>query len=157
MVKVLFVCLGNICRSPTAEAVFRHLVEEAGLDKRVVTDSAGTGDWHVGEPPDLRATEAAARRGYDLSTQRGRQVNRNDFAEFDYVLAMDNENLRALKRLCPAEHAPKVRLFTEFCSTGRCVVPDPYAGGPQGFEAVLDLVEDSARGLLREVRKALNA
>ncbi len=156
MVKVLFVCLGNICRSPTAEAVFRHLVKAAGLEKRVLVDSAGTGDWHVGEPPDLRATEAAARRGYDLTPLRGRQVNRNDFADFDYILTMDNENLRALKRLCPAEHAHKVRLFTEFCSTGSCAVPDPYAGGPQGFEIVLDLVEDSARGLMKEVRKALN-
>ena len=155
MVKVLFVCLGNICRSPTAEAVFRHLVKEAGLEKRVIIDSAGTGNWHVGEPPDPRATQAASGRGYDLAGLRAREVAREDFVEFDYVLAMDDENLRALKRLSPPEHAHKVRLFTEFCTSGACTVPDPYTGGAQGFELVLDLVEDSARGLLLEVQRRL--
>jgi protein-tyrosine phosphatase len=149
------VCLGNICRSPTAEAVFTRLVREAGLEGSVTIDSAGTGHWHVGERPDLRATHAAAQRGYDLTPLRARQVDSKDFAEFDYVLAMDDENLRALKRQCPPEHAGKVRLFTEFCSKGACAVPDPYGGGPQGFEHVLDLVEDSARGLLLEVRRQL--
>ena len=153
--RVLFICLGNICRSPTAEGVFRNLVEEAGLSDRIVIDSAGTGDYHIGSPPDERACEAAARRGYDLSALRARQVNRRDFAEFDYVLAMDEQNVRTLKSLAPAEHAHKVKLFTEFNSTPTRAVPDPYAGGPDGFELVLDLVEDAARGLLRDVRKRL--
>ena len=156
-VSVLFVCLGNICRSPTAEGVFRHLVKEAGLEDRVVIDSAGTGNYHVGERPDQRACETAARRGYDLSALRARQVSREDFAKFDYILAMDEDNLRELRRLCPPEHAHKVKLFTEFCSKGTCPVPDPYAGGPQGFELVLDLVEDSARGLLDYLRWQLKA
>lgn len=156
-VRILFVCLGNICRSPTAEGVFRRLVEQVGLKERIVIDSAGTGDYHIGAPPDERACEAAARRGYDLKALRARQVKRADFADFDYVLAMDDENLRALKRLAPREHAHKVKLFTEFCSTGACPVPDPYCGGPEGFETVLDLVEASARGLLQHLRGQLNA
>jgi len=157
VVKVLFVCLGNICRSPTAEAVFTRLVKETGLEERVLIDSAGTGDWHVGHPPDVRATRAAAERGYDLTALRARQVGREDFAKFDYVLAMDDENLRELKRLAPPEHAHKLRLFTEFSSKGAGAVPDPYAGGPQDFELVLDLVEESARGLLRDVLSRIDA
>lgn len=154
MIRILFVCLGNICRSPTAEGVFRRLVNEAGLDDRVVIDSAGTGDWHIGSPPDARASEAAMRRGYDLSALRARKVTPEDLAGFDYVLAMDEENVRALKALAPElEH--KVRLFTEFSSTPTPAVPDPYKGGAEGFERVLDLVEDAARGLLRDVRKRL--
>ena len=155
-IKVLFVCLGNICRSPTAEGVFMQHVKEAGLEGRIVADSAGTGDYHVGEPPDERACETAARRGYDLSGLRARQVTRNDFAEFDYILAMDNENLRSLKRFCPPEHGHKVKLFTEYCSQGACAVPDPYGGGPQGFEHVLDLIEDSSHGLLDHLRTELD-
>jgi protein-tyrosine phosphatase len=152
-IKILFVCLGNICRSPTAQGVFLHYVREAGLEKEIVIDSAGTGDYQIGCPPDPRACSAAAQRGYDVSGHVARQVTREDFAEFDYVLAMDEENLRTLKRLCPAEHARKVRLFTEFSSKGAAGVPDPYIGGPEGFELVLDLVEDSARGLLLHVRR----
>src|SRR5215212_11448543 len=114
--KVLFVCLGNICRSPTAEGVFRRYVEQAGLAQRIVIDSAGTGDYHIGHAPDERACETASRRGYDLSALRARQVRREDFARFDYVLAMDEENLRTLKRLAPPEHAHKLRMFTEFSS-----------------------------------------
>ena len=155
-IKILFVCLGNICRSPTAEGVFLRHVEEAGLQDRIVVDSAGTGDYHIGEPPDPRAREAALRRGYDLTALRARQVSKADFVEFDYVLAMDEQNLSALARWCPMEHVHKLRLFTEFCSTGACPVPDPYAGGPQGFEVVLDMVEDSAQGLLRHLRRQLN-
>ncbi|HZN23135.1 MAG TPA: low molecular weight protein-tyrosine-phosphatase [Burkholderiales bacterium] len=154
-VKVLFVCLGNICRSPTAEGVFRQHLREAGLEDRVEVDSAGTGDYHIGEPPDERARETAARRGYDLAALRARQVSREDFAKFDYILAMDIENLRSLKRFCPPEHGHKVMLFTEFCSKGACVVPDPYGGGPEGFERVLDLVEDASQGLLEHVREKL--
>ena len=155
--KILFVCLGNICRSPTAEGVFRQFLKEAGLENDVQVDSAGTGDYHTGEPPDQRACEAAARRGYDLTALRARQVKRDDFAKFDYILAMDMENLRSLKRFCPPEYGHKVMLFTEFCSRGPCVVPDPYGGGPDGFERVLDLIEDAARGLLDDVREKLAA
>ena len=147
--------MGNICRSPTAEGVFRHLVEQEGLADRIFIDSAGTGDWHVGAPPDARACKAAATRGYDLTSLRGRQVTPQDFADFDYVLAMDDENARTLKRLAPRGHAHKLRYFTEFGSTGAHGVPDPYAGGPQGFELVLDLVEDAAQGLLRHIRSGL--
>ena len=154
-IRVLFVCMGNICRSPTAEGVFRHHVKAAGLERDVVIDSAGTGDWHIGEPPDSRATDAAANRGYDLSALRARQVTRKDFAEFDLVLAMDDENLRTLRLWCPPQHAHKVKLFTEYCESGACAVPDPYGGGPQGFERVLDLVEAAAQGLLRHLRQEL--
>ena len=155
--KILFVCLGNICRSPTAEGVFRQIVEREGLAERVVIDSAGTGEWHIGAPPDPRACRAAAKRGYDITSLRGRQVSRSDFEAFDYVIAMDDENVRALKRLAPREHVRKIRLFTEFASGGANSVPDPYTGGVEGFELVLDLVEDAARGLLAHVRRQLNA
>jgi protein-tyrosine phosphatase len=154
-IKVLFVCMGNICRSPTAEGVFRHLIEQEGLQDRIAIDSAGTGEWHIGSPPDERALSAATTRGYDLSRLRARQVTRDDFAEFDYVLAMDAQNVHDLRRLAPREHAHKIRLFTDFCSSGACEVPDPYAGGPEGFEEVLDLVEDAAQGFLRHVRAQL--
>ena len=154
-IKILFVCMGNICRSPTAEGVFRDLVEKEGLADRVLIDSAGTGEWHVGAPPDARACKAANNRGYDLTSLRARLVTRADFAEFDYVLAMDDENVRTLKRLAPGEHAHKIRYFTEFGSTGAHGVPDPYAGGAQGFELVLDLVEDAAQGLLRHIKARL--
>lgn len=148
-VRVLFVCMGNICRSPTAEGVFRHFVRESGLEAHIVIDSAGTHDYHVGEVPDPRAQAAAARRGYDLSGLVGRQVSRRDFLEFDYVLAMDEANLRALRRLCPPEHADKLHLFMEFGENERVrEVPDPYYGGSRGFDEVLDLVESAARGLL---------
>ena len=155
-VRILFVCLGNICRSPTAEGVFRHLVEKEGLADRVLIDSAGTGEWHVGAPPDSRACKAAANRGYDLTRLRARQVTRKDFETFDYVLAMDDENVHALQRIAPRELKRKIRLFTEFGSKRAPGVPDPYGGGPHGFEVVLDLVEDAAQGLLRHVRSELH-
>jgi protein-tyrosine phosphatase len=151
--RVLFVCMGNICRSPTAEGVFKRVVRDAGLAGRIVSDSAGTHDYHIGEPPDARAQRAAANRGYDLAALRGRQVHPRDFEAFDYVLAMDEVNRRTLQRLCPPQHAHKVRLFLEF---GRDPavreVPDPYYGGPEGFERVLDLVEEAALGLLEHLR-----
>jgi len=153
--KVLFVCLGNICRSPTAEGVFRRYVQDAGLAEHILIDSAGTGDYHIGDAPDERACVAASRRGYDLSKLRARQVTRDDFERFDYVLAMDEENLRTLKRLAPPEHAHKLKMFTDFSSQHAQYVPDPYAGGPQGFELVLDLVEDAAQGLLRHIQAEL--
>jgi protein-tyrosine phosphatase len=154
-IRILFVCLGNICRSPTAEGVFRELVKKEGLADRVLIDSAGTGEWHVGAPPDSRACKAAAARGYDLTALRARLVTRKDFETFDYVLAMDGENVRALKRIAPRDLAHKIRLFTEFGSKDVAGVPDPYGGGPHGFEIVLDLVEDAAQGLLRHIRTEL--
>lgn len=150
--------MGNICRSPTAESVFRHWVECAGLQHRILTASAGTHDYHVGEPPDERARLAARRRGYDLDTLRARQVAPDDFAAFDLVLAMDEEVLNRLKRNCPPEHAYKLRLLMEFGSRFDIrEVPDPYYGGPRGFEVVLDLVEDAAQGLLHHIRTNLLA
>jgi protein-tyrosine phosphatase len=152
-IKVLFVCMGNICRSPTAEGVFKRHVAEAGLEAHVLSDSAGTHDYHVGDPPDSRAQHAASRRGYDLSALRGRQVSRSDFAEFDYVLAMDEANLLVLTRLCPPPHAHKLKLFMEFGPDSHLrEVPDPYYGGAQGFERVLDLVEHASLGLLAHVK-----
>lgn len=155
-VKVLFVCMGNICRSPTAEGVFKRHVREAGLERVILSDSAGTHDYHVGEPPDSRAQQAAQRRGYDLADLRARRVTARDFETFDLVLAMDTHNLKLLRRQSPSEHAHKLRLFLEFASE-RDVreVPDPYYGGSQGFESVLDLVEDAAQGLLRHIRTRL--
>jgi len=143
--KVLFVCTGNICRSPTAEGVLRRLAEEENL--RIHVESRGTHDYHVGEPPDERAQDHARRRGYDLSAQRAKQIGKRDFEEFDLVLAMDRGHLRILQRLCPSQHAGKVRLFLQEAD-----VPDPYYGGPEGFEQVLDLVEAACRGLLEEMR-----
>jgi protein-tyrosine phosphatase len=153
-VSVLFVCLGNICRSPTAEGVMRALVDEAGLQERIALDSAGTGAWHIGEPPDARATEAARRRGIALAGA-ARQVRPNDFEEFDLILAMDRANLRALNRLAPDERAQaRVRLLREWDSSadGDLDVPDPYHGGPDGFEQVLDLVQAACVALLEELR-----
>ena len=156
LLRVLFVCMGNICRSPMAEGTFRHRVMLAGLAGQIDCDSAGTYDYHVGEPPDSRAQRVARRRGYDLSSQRARQVRRSDFGEFDYVLAMDEINLRLLERLCPPQHAHKLMLFMEF-STGSVSreVPDPYYGGEQDFEHVLDMVEQAAQELLDHLRRRL--
>ena len=144
--SILFVCTGNICRSPTAEAVLRFLSGKAGLELHI--ESAGLGDWHVGQPPDERAQHHARKRGYDLSAQRARQVTVRDFERFDMILAMDRGHLRALQKLAPARHYGRVRLFVE----GRDV-PDPYSGGPEGFEHVLDLVEARCRALLEELKE----
>jgi protein-tyrosine phosphatase len=154
LVKVLFVCLGNICRSPTAEGVFRALVEKEKLSGRVEIDSAGTAAYHVGEPPDPRACAAAKKRGIDLSTLRGRQAKTEDFHRFDYVLAMDRQNHATLSRICPAGAEDRLKLFLEFGSQTRVKdVPDPYYGGSDGFETVLDLIEDASRGLLDHIRR----
>jgi low molecular weight protein-tyrosine phosphatase len=153
-VKLLFVCMGNICRSPTAEGVMRHLLREQGLEDEIEVDSAGTGSWHAGNPPDERATEAARRRGIALEGA-ARTVRASDFEEYDLLLAADRENLADLRALAPDEEArAKVRLLREFDpgSHGDLDVPDPYYGGPRGFEEVLDLVEAACRGLLAEVR-----
>ncbi len=148
--------MGNICRSPTAEGVFRRMVAQAGLQAHVRIDSAGTHGYHVGAPPDRRAQAAASRRGYDLSGLRGRQVEPRDFAEFDYILAMDDDNLSLLSQRCSAEHTHKLALFLSYSARFPDeVVPDPYYGGPQGFENVLDRVEDAGKGLLEEVRARL--
>lgn len=150
--RVLFVCMGNICRSPTAEGVFKHMVARQGLAVEIESDSAGTHDYHIGEPPDPRSQAAALRRGYDLSVLRARQVTAVDFAAFDHVLAMDEVNLDALHRLCPAQYRDRVKLFLEFApQAGRLDVPDPYYGGAKGFEEVLDLVELAAQGLLDHI------
>jgi len=153
-VSVVFVCMGNICRSPTAEAVFRHYVESAGLSGQILIDSAGTHDYHIGDPPDLRTQRAAQQRGYDMSGLRGRQVEEGDFHRFDYVLAMDKANLAILQRLAPPDGTTKARLFLEYARHhAEREVPDPYYGGADGFERVLDMVEDAAEGLLQEIRQ----
>lgn len=150
-VKVLMVCLGNICRSPTAEGIFRAQVQKARLQEYVLVDSAGTSDWHVGEPPDPRTVKAAAQRSYDLSEQRARQVQHQDFSEFDYVLAMDRQNLRELQRRCPEQYQGKLGLFLQHGNSAEKEVPDPYDGDANGFELVLDLVEDASAGLLNNL------
>lgn len=153
MVKVLFVCLGNICRSPTAEGVFRQLVEREGLVDRIEIDSAGTHAYHVGEPPDSRAQQAARQRGIDLSVLRGRKTTANDLEVFDYVLAMDRDNLSHLLSLAEDHQRERVRLFMEFASNRpEQEVPDPYYGGAGGFDRVLDMVEEAAAGLLADIR-----
>ncbi len=153
-VSVLFVCMGNICRSPSAEGVFRHLVNAAGLENQFQIDSAGTHDYHVGDPPDARSMQHATKRGYDLSALRGRQVSRSDFERFDYILAMDEENLANMLRICPPEYQHKVQLFLEFAPDQKLrSVPDPYYGGARGFEEVLDLVESASEGLLSHIRE----
>ena len=151
-ISVLFVCMGNICRSPTAEGVFRHFVNEAGLADRVLVDSAGTHAYHVGEPADRRAQAAAERRGISLDGISSRRVRDEDFESFDYIVAMDRLNHVTLVDQADAEHHDKIRLFLEFSSGGEDDVPDPYYGGAAGFDRVLDLVEVASRGLLETLR-----
>jgi protein-tyrosine phosphatase len=154
MVRVLFVCMGNICRSPTAQGVFAHLVESQGLTSLIQIDSAGTHAYHVGEPPDVRATQAAKKRNIELGSQRARRVTGDDFLDFDYVLAMDRNNYDDLISLCPTEHQSKLYLFLEFATgLGEDEVPDPYYGGITGFERVLDMIELASQGLLAEIRQ----
>jgi protein-tyrosine phosphatase len=153
-ISVCFVCLGNICRSPTAEAVMRQQVSDAKLAERILIDSAGTGDWHIGEAPDERAQRAAAQRGYDLSGLRGRQISRADFERFDLLIAMDDANVANLRRICPPSQRDKIRLLMEFVPQtdgrwpGEREVTDPYFGGAAGFEQVLDQCEAACRGLI---------
>src|SRR5690554_1052508 len=153
--KVLFVCLGNICRSPTAEGVFRYHVEQAGLQERIVIDSAGTADWHIGKAPDPRTVKAAAKRGYDLSALRGRQAQAADFQRFDLILAMDNSNLANLQAIRPADARAELALYLPRVGLEQREVPDPYYGGEEGFEQVLDLLEQASDALLNEVRSSL--
>jgi protein-tyrosine phosphatase len=152
--SVLFVCMGNICRSPTAHGVFRQKVKEQGLSGAITVDSAGTHNYHPGSPPDPRSQAHAVKRGYDLSDLRARQIGAADFDAFDLILVMDHDNLAIVKQACPPIHQHKLRRLTEFCVTQHSpVVPDPYYGGPHGFDHVLDLVEDACEGLLMHVRE----
>lgn len=155
-VKVLFVCMGNICRSPTAQGVFRKLVEDAGLTDDIEIDSAGTHAYHVGEPPDARAQETALHRGIDLSDLRARRATSGDFHAYHYVLAMDQENYHALSRICPEGQGLERRLalLMDYAPQARMrEVPDPYYGASGGFETVFDMVEEAARGLLEDIRR----
>lgn len=153
-ISVLFICMGNICRSPTAEGVFRHLLREADLEDRVITDSAGTHAYHVGSPPDERAQITAKQRGIELSDLRARRVEEEDFEEFDYVLAMDRDNYSILAGLCPADKKENLSLFLQFApELNETEVPDPYYGGEKGFDRVFDLVEAASKGLLADIRK----
>jgi len=154
MVKVLFVCMGNICRSPTAEGVFRHIVKESKLSNSIHIDSAGTHAYHIGNPPDPRAQEASIKRDIDLSSQRARKIKNSDLTEFDYVIVMDHSNYSDVDSLNPGEHKDNLKLFLEFSNQfDEDEVPDPYYGGGQGFEHVLDLVEDASRGLLKDIQQ----
>jgi len=155
-VKVLFVCMGNICRSPTAEGVFKGLVEEAGLSHVIETDSAGTHSYHVGAEPDSRAQTVALTRGFDLSGLRGRKFVAEDFVEFDYLLAMDEENYSNMDTIRPDNAKGSLHLFLDFApNVKEKEVPDPYYGGPKGFERVFDMVEDASQGLLDQIKKSL--
>jgi protein-tyrosine phosphatase len=155
--SVLFVCMGNICRSPTAEGVFRASLAQVGLDAHIRTDSAGLGDWHVGQAPDRRAVQAANRRGYDLTKLRARQVTVEDFDRFGWILAMDLTNLEALQLLQPASYTGHLGLLLDLApQAGVREVPDPYYGGADGFERVLDLVEVASAELVERFRRGLD-
>lgn len=154
-IKVLFVCMGNICRSPTAEGVFTKLIAEKKLDSWFMVDSAGTHAYHVGNPPDARAQQAALKRGVELQHLRARKVHSSDFEYYDYVLAMDGENYSILISDCPDEHKDKVKYFLDYAPhLGIREVPDPYYGEKFGFERVLDMVEDASLGFLESLQKA---
>ncbi len=151
MNRILFVCLGNICRSPTAQAVFDHKLREAGLALEL--DSAGTGDWHIGHPPDPRSQAFALSWGVDMSQQRARQVCREDFLRFDRIYAMDQSNLDELKRRAPANASARIALVMDLAPDyGLDEVPDPYYGGDQGFQRVIDMLEAAAERLVRELK-----
>lgn len=152
-INLLMVCLGNICRSPTAHGVMLDQIAKQGLEEKIKVDSAGTGDWHIGENPDARAVAAARSRGYAIDQLVARQVDAADFERFDYILCMDRNNLRVLRDLCPAKHKAKLHLFLDFADSAHETVPDPYYSGAQGFELVLDLVEDACAGLLQHIQQ----
>lgn len=155
--SVLFLCMGNICRSPTAHGVFRQLVLNQGLQGQITVDSAGTHNYHPGEPPDKRSQKNAKRRGYELSDLRARQISHDDYARHDLLLAMDWDNLALAEQRCPEEYRHKLRRLTEFCKKYDApVVPDPYYGGHEGFEQVLDLIEDACEGLIMHIKTRLN-
>ena len=153
-VSVLFVCLGNICRSPTAEGLFHRLLAQEGLEEVIRVDSAGTGSWHVGKPPDSRSQAAARQRGHDISGLRARQVSPDDFARFDYIIAMDEQNLAELEAMKPADFQGHLGLLLDFGTDGdQREVPDPYFGGEEGFHRVFELVEGALEGLLEDIRE----
>ena len=153
-IHVLFVCTGNICRSPTAEGIFRKLAEDAGAGETIIADSAGTHGYHIGEPPDPRAQAAAAKRGYDLSGLRARRFERADFQHFELILAMDTDHYSILSRMAQPSSGHRLKLMMSYARRfAGPDVPDPYYGGPQGFERVLDMLEDAARGLLDAILK----
>ena len=145
--------MGNICRSPTAEGVFRHMVAQVKAEDEIFIDSAGTHAYHVGNPPDTRAQDAALKRNVDLSSQRARRVSTNDFSEFDYIIAMDESNKYDLLSLCPSGYEDRVHLFLDFADSDESEVPDPYYGQGRGFEIVLNLVENASEGLLKHIRE----
>ncbi|MDO6440553.1 MULTISPECIES: low molecular weight protein-tyrosine-phosphatase [unclassified Marinobacter] len=153
--SVLFVCLGNICRSPTAEGVFRKLVEQAGLQDRIYIDSCGTSNWHIGKGPDQRSQEAALKRGFDISALKARQFTEKDLDTFDYVVVMDRQNLADVKDIWHQNGGTQPKLFLEYGRSGLAEVPDPYFGGEDGFEEVLDLIEEAGEGLLRNIQERL--
>ncbi|MCI3205729.1 MULTISPECIES: low molecular weight protein-tyrosine-phosphatase [Pandoraea] len=153
--SILFVCMGNICRSPSADGIFRHRLAEAGLAEIVDVDSAGTHSYHIGHAPDARTQEAAQRRGYDLSALRARRVEADDFERFDWIVAMDDANVADLVARCPAQYRHKIVRLMDFATHHDATeVPDPYYGGAQGFETVLDYIEDGLDGLLVHLGKA---
>lgn len=155
-IRVLMVCLGNICRSPTAHGVFEQVVSQNRLGERISVDSAGTSSWHIGSPPDPRSQAAALKRGFDLSAQRGRNATPEDFQHFDYIMAMDAQNLMDLKRIMPSDFKGHLGLFLDYSTqTQYREVPDPYQGGEAGFELVLDLIEDASDGLLKSIQQQL--
>lgn len=152
-ISILFVCMGNICRSPTAEGVFRNKVLDAGLENKIHIDSAGTIAYHVGHPPDPRAQQAALKRGFDLSSQQARKVTSSDFEAFDFVIAMDSDNYYELEVICPPGYEDRLHMFLKFAQNSNEIdVPDPYYGGGRGFETVLDLIEDASEGLLKHLK-----
>lgn len=154
MTKVLFVCMGNICRSPSAEGVFRHKVQAAGLGNEIEIDSAGTHAYHIGSPPDPRSQATAIKRDIDLSRLRGRRVTEKDFSHFDYVIAMDESNFHDLHEVCPAGYEDRIHMFLKFGSSEQSEVPDPYYGSGNGFEIVLNLIDDASEGLLEHLQSA---
>ena len=154
MVRVLFVCLGNICRSPTAQGVFEKLIADEGLQHMVEIDSCGTGAWHIGEPPDERTQKAAKQRGYDLSHLRARKLVDEDFQRFDYILSMDTRNLADVIKRAPYDYGGVIKLFLDYSEERNIIeVPDPYYGGDEGFERVFNIVEGACHGLLKELKE----
>ena len=152
MAKVLFVCLGNICRSPTAEGVMRKKLEDAGLSSEIEVDSCGTGAWHVGNPPDDRTISTAKEYGYDLSALRARKLSANDYLKFDHILAMDTRNLADVIKNAPADYKGQIKLFLDYGDSDELEVPDPYYGGAAGFLRVIQLIETACDGLIAEIK-----